>query len=138
MDFNYIGLVSALATFFSIWWGHVAVRKLEANLRRLWPPMLVCIILSMVCVMIAVQTTSQHLSAAFGIIGVVFMWDAFEFYRQQKRVVKGHAPANPDNPRHAKLLVKDKDASTIDWLDREPRGYPYTRDELATIAGEGR
>ena len=138
MDLNYLGLVSAFAAFLSIWWGHVAVRKIEAVSIRLWPPMVVCIILGAGCEMIALQTTSHHLSAACGIIGVVFLWDAFEFYRQQKRVMNGHAPANPDNPRHAKILLENQDANTIDWLNRAPRGYPYTQDEIDAIAVEGR
>ena len=44
---------------------------------------------------------------ATGILGVTLLWDSFEFWRQQKRVIKGHAPANPDNPRHARILAEN-------------------------------
>ena len=134
MQLNYLGLVSALAAFLSIWWGHVAVRKIESLAVRLWPPMLVCIVLGITAEAIAAITKNAYLSAAFGIGGVVFLWDAYEFYRQAKRVKRGHAPANPDNPRHARILANCPTASVIDWLDREPRGRPYSSEELAEIA----
>ena len=41
--------------------------------------------------------------------------------------------ANPNNPRHAKILATHPNATTVDWLDREPRGSPYTPAELKTM-----
>ena len=67
------------------------------------------------------------------ILGVTLLWDALEFFRQQKRIKHGHAPANPNNPRHAKILAEYPDATTIDWLDRNPRGSAYSPAELASI-----
>ena len=134
MHLNYLGLVAALAAFLSIWWGHVAVRKIESVAVRLWPPMLVCIILGLGAETVAALTTNVYLSAVFGIAGVVFLWDAFEFYRQQNRIRRGHAPANPDNPRHARILAGHSSASIIDWLDRDPRGNAYSAEELTEIA----
>jgi hypothetical protein len=67
------------------------------------------------------------------ILGVTLLWDALEFFRQQKRVKHGHAPANPNNPRHAKILAEYPDATTIDWLNRSPRGSKYSSAELASI-----
>jgi len=73
----------------------------------------------------------------FGILGVTLLWDALEFYRQQRRIQRGHAPANPNNPRHARILAEFTSATTIDWLDRDPRGSAYTPAELASIREEG-
>jgi hypothetical protein len=56
-----------------------------------------------------------------GIVGITVLFDALEFRRQFKRVKKGHAPANPHNPRHAPLLASGQ-ATAIEWLDREPAG----------------
>ena len=127
---NYLGFVSAFAAFLSIWWGHVGVRKIESVSARLWPPMLGAIILGIVAETVAVRTDNLNLSTACGIVGVVFFWDAFEFYRQQKRVKHGHAPANPNNPRHARILADYPAANTVDWLNRNPRGKPYSSEEL--------
>jgi hypothetical protein len=43
------------------------------------------------------------------------------------------APANPNNPRHAKILAMHAQATTIDWLARDPRGTPYTNTELEAL-----
>lgn len=50
-----------------------------------------------------------------------------------QRVRKGHAPANPVNPRHARLLQSSKMTTTIDWLDRNPIGRQLSTDELQRI-----
>lgn len=133
MDLNYLGLVAALATFLGIWWGHVGVRKIESISIRLWPPMLIAIFLGIVLEIIAVRTESIKLSAACGIVGVTLLWDAFEFYRQQKRVKNGHTPANPSNPRHARILTDYPDATTAELLNRNPRGQAYSAEEIAAI-----
>ena len=137
MQINLIGFISALMAFLSIWWGHVGVRKIEAISLWLWPPMLFSTLLGIVFEIIAAQTNSTHLSAACGIVGVVFLWDAFEFYRQEKRIKSGHAPANSNNPRHAAILVAHPEATSFDWLDRNPRGQAYTTEELDAMKGEG-
>ena len=68
-----------------------------------------------------------------GILGVTLLWDSFEFYRQQKRIKHGHAPANPKNPRHSKILAEYPGATIVDWLDRNPRGMAYSPAELASM-----
>ena len=130
MQINSIGIVSALAAFLSIWWGHVAVRKVEAVSTHLWLPMLAAIMLGIGAETVALRTDNINLSAACGIVGIIFLWDAFEFYRQQKRVIRGHAPANPNNPRHARILAEYVTSTTLDWLARNPRGMPYSAEEL--------
>jgi hypothetical protein len=56
-----------------------------------------------------------------GIAGTTLWFDALELRRQYKRVIKGHAPANPHNPRHAPHLATGQ-ATTTNWLDRAPGG----------------
>jgi hypothetical protein len=68
-------------------------------------------------------------------VGLTLLWDAFEFVRQSRRVMKGHAPANPDNPRHAGYLQKHDTATTRDWLNRDPHGRPLSPADLE-IKGE--
>ena len=73
MDLNYLGLVAALATFVSIWWGHVGVRKIEALSVRLWPPMLGAILLGIIFEIVSARTSNIYLSVACGIAGLVFL-----------------------------------------------------------------
>ena len=79
-------------------------------------------------------TPNLILSTICGILAVTLFWDALEFgIRQPNRIKHGHAPANPNNPRHAKILATHPSATTTDWLDRDPRGRPYSTDELASF-----
>jgi hypothetical protein len=55
-----------------------------------------------------------------GIFGITLLCDAYELPHQEKRVCKGRAPANPNNPRHAKILAEHSAATTIDLLKRAP------------------
>jgi hypothetical protein len=68
--------------------------------------------------------SSLGLSAACGILGTTLLWDALELRRQERRVRKGHAPANPRNPRHARILAESPAATTLNLLKREPLGRP--------------
>jgi hypothetical protein len=117
----------------SIWFGHVMVRNLEYKLQKILPAMLLCILLGMLFLLGAILLENNTLSAVSGIIGITFLWDALEFKRQQKSVIKGHAPANPKNPRHLRILAECKTATTLDMLDREPRGKPYSQIEIDAI-----
>lgn len=131
MELNPTGLIAALTTFFSIWAGHVGVRWIEARSTRLWIPVTVAVVAGAVVLLLAMHTTTRSAAAAAGIAGVIFLWDAIELYRQEARVRRGHAPANPGNRRHARILAESPHATTIDWLNRAPRGRPYSRAELA-------
>ena len=70
------------------------------------------------------KVTSKQFRTFFNalrcILGITLLWDALEFTRQQKRVKKGHAPANPHNPRHAKILAEHPTATTLDLLKHLP------------------
>lgn len=130
---NSIGVLAALTTVLSIWFGHVLVRKLEARVNRLLPAILICVGLGITFGIGAWVSFHNSTSAISGIIGITFLWDALEFFRQENRVKIGHAPANPHNPRHARILAEYPSATTVDILDREPRGVPYTQAEIDSI-----
>lgn len=132
MTLNWIGLVAAVATFSGVWFGHVGVRKIESISPTLWLPTIIAFVSGLGLEIGALISDSRPLSAALGIVGMTVLWDALEFRRQHKRVAKGHAPANPNNPRHARLLSEGK-ATTIDWLDRDPIGRPVTVEEATKM-----
>lgn len=121
MTFNWIGVVAALATFFGVWIGHVTVRKVEYRAPDLRVPILIAAIIGLALEIVALSSSSLYVSGACGILGMTALFDALEFRRQFKRVKKGHAPANPNNPRHAPLLAEGT-ATTSDLLKREPIG----------------
>lgn len=120
---QFAGLWMALATFVGIWWGHVGVRWLEARSPNILPPTIILLTTGILLNMYALFAPNLTLSGVSSIIGITLMWDALEMYRQQKRVIVGHAPANPNNPRHAAYLAAGK-GTTKDLLDREPQGVP--------------
>jgi len=137
MQINWIGVTAALSAFVGVWLGHVSVRKLERESLQLWKPSLTALVIGLGLEAASFLTSSRALSTMFGILGVTLLWDALEFYRQQRRIQRGHAPANPNNPRHARILAEFPTATTIDWLDRDPRGSAYTPAELASIREAG-
>mgnify|MGYP001569961244 CR=1 FL=1 len=130
---NWIGLVAALTAFFSIWAGHVAVRKIEAESQTIWIPTVIAVVLGLITEYCSLITDNLPLKTAFGIIGITLLWDALEFTRQQKRIIKGHAPANPNNPRHVKILAEHKSATTLDLLKRDPIGRSVSADEAIQL-----
>ncbi len=101
---NYLGIITALSTFLGIWLGHVSVRAIEWRAKDLRIPMAVALILGIALEIWSLNTASRPLSAATGIFGMTILWDALELRRQEKRVQRGHAPANPENPRHKKII----------------------------------
>ena len=135
MEINFIGLSAALAAFLGIWFGHVSVRIIERNAKKLWPPIFITVFLGLTLEIWSLITDSRLLSTAIGIFGITVLWDALEFVRQEKRVKKGHAPANPSNLRHAKILVEYPTATTLDLLKRDPIGrqvHPNEAIQLVT------
>ena len=134
MEINWLGLASAAATFFGVWIGHVSVRKIEREVTRIWIPTTLALLSGLGLLLASFLTSSLILSTICGILAVTLLWDALELaVRQPNRIKHGHAPANPNNPRHAKILATHPEATTIDWLDRDPRGFPYTKEELNAI-----
>ena len=138
MDINWLGLASALATFFGVWIGHVSVRKIEREVARIWIPATLALLFGIGLELASFRTSNLILSTICGILGVTLLWDALELaVRQPKRIKHGHAPANPNNPRHAQILAIHPEATTVDMLDRDPRGTPYTSAELNSIKEHG-
>ena len=136
MEPNSIGMVAAASTFFGVWFGHVAVRKTESISPTIWLPTLIFAAAGVTLEWLSLSTASLPLSAASGILGFTFLWDALEFTRQQNRIKKGHAPANPDNPRHARLLSEYPAATTLDLLKRDPIGKPVSHAEAIELLAD--
>jgi len=132
---NGIGVVAACATFFGIWLGHVTVRQVEYIAPDIRIPTILAIIIGLTLEVAALASGDAALSGAFGILGITVLFDAIEFTRQYRRVQKGHAPANPNNPRHVKLLAEGQ-ATTIDRLDRDPVGRSVSADEALNLLNE--
>ena len=126
MTINLLGLIAAVTAFFSIWFGHVAVRKIESISRTIWLPSTIFAILGLCCEWLSLKAPSLEVTTVFGILGMTLLFDGFELNRQQRRVIKGHAPANPDNPRHAKILKEYASATTLDLLKRKPISLSLT------------
>ena len=138
MSLNWIGLVAALATFMGVWIGHVTVRKIEYVSPTVWLPSIVALFLGLSLELGALLSENIYISAGLGILGITVLWDALEFWRQHHRVEKGHAPANPDNPRHKRLLAESSSATTIDWLNRNPVGRSLSAEDRMEILEAGR
>lgn len=101
---NSIGIVAALTAFLGIWIGHVAVRKIEFTSSVLELPMAIFLLAGAGLEYLSLISHGSTLSAVFGISGIILLWDALELLRQQRRVRRGHAPSNPANPRHMRIL----------------------------------
>ena len=133
MDLNYVGLVAAASTFIGVWFGHVAVRKIESISPTIWLPTLAFAILGILLECLSLITSHFLLSTATGILGFTLLWDALEFTRQQNRIKKGHAPANPKNPRHARLMREHTTVTTLDLLKRDPVGKTVSYTEAIKL-----
>jgi hypothetical protein len=136
VSINPIGLTAAATAFLSIWLGHVSVRAIERRAEKLWPPILIAIALGLALEILSLITDYWLLNTALGILGITVLWDGFEFIRQEKRVKKGHAPANPRNPRHARLLAAYPSATTLDLLKREPLHRTVAPEEAIQLITE--
>jgi hypothetical protein len=123
MTINSLGLIAAFTAFFSIWFGHVAVRKIESISRTIWIPSTIFAILGLSCEWLSVKAPSLQTATVFVILGSTLFFDSFELTRQQRRIIRGHAPANPDNPRHAKILREYPSATRLDLLKRDPTSF---------------
>lgn len=118
---NYIGVVAAASAFLSIWMGHVLVRKIEFAAPSIWTPALGFFTAGLIVDWLSTEIHILSISVTLGIFGTILLWDALEFVRQEHRVFKGHAAANPANPRHAAFLAAAGSAATVtDLLKREP------------------
>ena len=134
---NLIGVFAALAAFFSVWFGHVAVRKIEFVSPTIWIPTTVFTVLGVTVGLLSLSTVNRPLSTVFGILGITLLFDALEFSRQQNRVKKGHAPANLNNPRHTSFLTGSGfHATPLDLLKRDPIGKPVDAAQAVKLITE--
>ncbi len=128
MEINPLGLYAALAAFLGVWVGHVMVRRIEAAIAQLWIPMAGFFLLGAAMEILSICAANRSISVICGILGVTLLWDVLELWRQAKRVVIGHAPANPGNPRHAHYLqAPGTHATTLDPL--EAGSPPFATEE---------
>jgi hypothetical protein len=129
---NPIGVVAALATFLSVWFGHVSIRKVEFISPTIWIPTTIFTTFGLMVGFLSLSTVNRALSVALGILSITLVIDALEFRRQQNRVKKGHAPANPNNPRHARILAESSSATTLDLLKRDANGHSLPTEQVST------
>jgi len=115
MEMQAIGLVGAAATFFGVWFGHVAVRKVEFKIERLWIAMAAALVIGVSLETWSLLTGSKLLAAAAGILGT---------------------PANQHNPRHARILAERHEATTLDLLNRDPVEHPVSPQEAIHLMVE--
>ncbi|NJC96467.1 MAG: DUF4491 family protein [Anaerolineae bacterium] len=134
MELNWLGPASAAATFLGVWIGsRFGAEDRKGGGTHLDSRML-ALLLGIGLLTASFLTSNLIPSAICGILAVTLLWDALELaVRQPNRVKRGHAPANPHNPRHARILATYPEATTIDPLERDPRGSPYSNDEIASF-----
>jgi hypothetical protein len=133
MELNFTGIVAAISAFLGIWLGHVSVRAIERRVTKLWLPIVIALLLGVALETWSLITDHRLLSIATGILGITILWDGLEFVRQEKRIKKGHAPANLANPRHAQILAMYPSATTLDLLKRDPIGHSVTTEEAVSL-----
>ena len=119
MAIEYAGLAAAAATFSGVWFGHVAVRRIEFAAPSLGMPIILFALLGLFSEGLALASPAFSASALFGILGATFLYDVIEFRRQERRVLEGRARANPLNPRHRAAIEAGK-AILEDPLARDP------------------
>jgi len=130
MTMETAGLAAAAATFGGVWFGHVAVRRIEYAAPGLVAPMLLFGMLGLFSEGLALASPAFPVSALFGILGATFLYDVVEFRRQERRVLEGRAKANPLNPRHRAAIVAGK-ATLVDPLEGEPPEPVYSSPKTA-------
>jgi hypothetical protein len=89
MSLQWAGLTLSAATFGTIACGHILVRRLHPK----WgtKPGIPLMLLGLVLMVISIFFDSNLISGVLGIVGITTIWDGIEFYRQEKRVQRGHA-----------------------------------------------
>ncbi len=93
---DYVGPILAIIVFITIGFGHIIVRSLNFHFGT--KPGIPLLIIGCGIMIWSVFIMSDLLSAIMGIIGITILWDGIEIYRQEKRIIKGHAPENPNRP----------------------------------------
>jgi hypothetical protein len=94
MSVEWTGLALSLTTVLTIGFGHVMVRKVNYRFGTKPVPFVATFGIAILGLSLFASTTL--VSGMFGIVGITTFWDAIELVRQEKRVLKGHAPKNPN------------------------------------------
>jgi len=90
---NFSGTLIAVVAILGIGLGHVWVRTLEYYAgKRIWP---VSLMIGLSLVGASLMVSSDLFSALLAIPGAIFIYAVKEFFEQERRVLKGHAPKNP-------------------------------------------
>jgi hypothetical protein len=90
---NISGTLIAVVAILGIGLGHIWVRTLEYYAgKRIWPFSLV---IGLVLVGASLAVSSDFFSALLAIPGAIFIYAVKEFFEQERRVLRGHAPRNP-------------------------------------------
>jgi len=93
MAMNSSGVLVAMVAILGIGLGHVWVRTLEYHAGKgIWP---VSLVIGLALVGVSLTVSSDFLSALLAIPGAIFIYAVKEFFEQERRVIKGHAPRNP-------------------------------------------
>ncbi|MFI3317237.1 MAG: DUF4491 family protein [Rikenellaceae bacterium] len=94
MEFNFVGLITAVATFLIIGLFHPIVIKSEYywGVKCWW----VFLILGLATLAASVAVTDFILSVVLGVLGITFLWSIIELFDQRERVRKGWFPKNPN------------------------------------------
>lgn len=74
----------------------MVVRKV--NYRYGTKPAPLVFVLGLVFFVLSLLVASNLASAALGILGMSTVWEGIGLYRQENRIRRGHASANPDRP----------------------------------------
>jgi len=110
---QFTGLLLGLTVIAGIWTGHILVRRIEFSTVHLKIPIVAFFSTGILLAILSLFSKSNLLSGVLGILGIIFFWNGIETHHQENRVKKGHAPANPQNPRHRQILV-DYPSATIE------------------------
>lgn len=90
---NFIGLITAVATFLIIGIFHPIVIKGEYYFGvRIW---WLFLLLGLVFIALSLFVESSVLSTIIGVIGCSCLWSILELFEQRERVRKGWFPRNP-------------------------------------------
>ncbi|MEW6324414.1 MAG: DUF4491 family protein [Nitrospirota bacterium] len=90
---NVSGALIAALAIAGIGLGHVWVRQMEYHFgREAWP---VSFGIGAALVGASFFADSDLLSAVLAVPGAIFLYAVKEFFEQERRVLKGHAPRNP-------------------------------------------
>jgi ABC-type Fe3+-siderophore transport system permease subunit len=90
---NLSGAVLAAIAIVGIGLGHIWVRTMEYHFgKRIWP---LSMVIGAALVGASFFAASDFVSALLAIPGAIFLYAVKEFFEQERRVLKGHAPRNP-------------------------------------------